>query len=113
MPRPVRIYSNSNIYHIILKGIDNQNIFYDNQDRNFFLEQVSITKKEYNYQVYAYCLMDNHVHMVMKIHRDFLSKSIQSLMVRYVHHFNKKYDRVGPLLQNRFKSKNVEDLRYF
>ena len=76
MPRPIRRYSNSNIYHIILKGLDNQNIFYDNQDRKFFLEQVSITQKEYDYQVYAYCLMDNHIHMVIRIHSDFLSKFI-------------------------------------
>ena len=71
------------------------------------------TKKEFNYKVYAYCLMDNHVHMVIKIEKDFLSKVMKSLMIRYVQYFNRKYERKGTLVQNRFKSKNVESQRYF
>lgn len=113
MSRPLRFFSNSKIYHIILKGIDSQTIFYDDQDRNFFLKQISITKNEFNYIVYAYCLMVNHVHMVIKCEDTLLSKAIQSLLVRYVHYFNQKYKRTGPLMQNRFKSKNVENEKYF
>lgn len=113
MSRNLRLFSTSKIYHIIFKGIDNQNIFYDDHDRNFFLEQISITKKKFNYLVYAYCLMENHVHMVMRCEDAFLSKSIQSLMIRYVQYFNKKYMRIGPLVQNRFRSKNIETQAYF
>ena len=113
MPRPPRPYSNSKVYHIILKGIDDQDIFYDNRDREFFLKQISITKSEFKYILYSYCLMSNHVHMVIKCEDVFLSKCIQSLLIRYVYYFNKKYKRKGPLVQNRFKSKNVENLQYF
>lgn len=113
LPRPPRLYGYSKVYHIILKGIDDQDIFYDYQDRKFFLKQISITKKEFNYSVYSYCLMGNHVHMVIKVQDVFLSKCIQSLLIRYVYYFNKKYKRKGPLVQNRFKSKNVENLQYF
>ena len=113
MPRPLRTYSNSKIYHIILKGIDSQDIFYNNDDRNFFLNQIQLTKKQFYFQVYAYCLMSNHIHMVIRVENDFLSKSMQSLSIRYAHYFNQKYERVGPFLQNRFKSKNVENQRYF
>lgn len=113
MSRPLRIFSHSKIYHIIFKGIDNQNIFYDNQDRNFFLEQLLNTKKKFNYKIYAYCLMDNHVHMVIQVENKFLSKSIQSLCIRYAYYFNKKYQRVGSFIQNRFKSKNIESQNYF
>ena len=113
MPRTSRILSHSKVYHIILKGIDDQIIFYDDQDREFFLEQISITKNEFNYNVYAYCLMTNHVHLVIKCEDVFLATSMKSLQVRYIHHFNKKYKRTGPLMQNRFKSKNVENERYF
>lgn len=113
MPRPLRIYSNSKIYHIILKGIDNQEMFYDDQDRQVFLKHLLVTKKEFYYQIYAYCLMDNHVHIVIKTENEFLSKAMQSLSIRYAHYFNRKYQRVGPLLQNRFRSKAVEDKRYF
>ena len=113
MARRCRVYSNSKTYHNILKGIDNQNIFYEDQDRNVFLKYMLITKKEYNYNIYSYCLMDNHVHLVIKSEKEFLSKIFQSLMVRYVQYFNKKYKRSGTLLQGRFKSMNVENLNYF
>lgn len=97
----------------MIKGIDNQDIFYDDQDRRVFLKHILESKKEFNYNVFAYCLMDNHVHLVIKSQKEFLSKSIQSLMIRYVHYFNTKYKRSGPLVQNRFKSKNIESQRYF
>lgn len=102
MPRTSRRLSNSKVYHIILKGIDGQTIFYDNQDRKFFLKQISITKKEFNYIIYAYCLMVNHVHLVIKSEDALLASLMKSLQVRYVNYFNKKYKRTGPLMQNRF-----------
>ena len=113
MPRSSRFFSKSKVYHIIFKGIDGQTIFYDDQDREFFLKQISITKNEFNYIVYAYCLMVNHVHLVIKCEDAFLATSMKSLLVRYVHYFNQKYKRTGPLMQNRFKSKNVENEKYF
>ena len=113
LPRPLRRYGNSKVYHVIFKGIDNQDIFYDDEDKKFFLKHVSITKKIFNYSLYAYCLMGNHVHMVIKCPDEFLSKSMQCLMIRYVQYFNKKYKRIGTLVQNRFKSKNVENQTYF
>lgn len=97
----------------MIKGIDNQNIFYDDQDRRVFLKKLLMTKEEYDNKICSYCLMDNHVHLVIKIEKEFLSKAMQTLMIRYVRYFNKKYDRTGTLFQNRFKSKNVENLRYF
>ena len=108
-----RRYSISKTYHVIIKGIDNQNIFYDDQDREIFLKKLLIIKKEYNMNIHAYCLMDNHVHMVIRVEKEFLSKAMQSLMIRYVQYFNKRYERTGTLVQNRFKSKNVENQRYF
>jgi len=109
----LRSYSNSKIYHIILKGIDNQDIFYEDQDRRVFLKKLALTKKEYDNKIYAYCLMDNHIHLVIRIEKEFLSKAIQSLMIRYVQYFNRKYKRIGTLVQSRFKSRNVENQRYF
>ena len=113
MARKLRIYSNSKIYHIIFKGIDNQDIFYDDQDRRVFLKLIAKTKMQFAYKVSAYCLMDNHVHMIIKIEKEFLSKAMQCLMARYVHYFNKKYKRIGTLVQGRFKSKSVENQKYF
>jgi len=108
-----RIPSNSKMYHIMFKGIDGQNIFYDDQDRIVFLKKLLMTKEEYDNKICSYCLMDNHVHLVIRIEKEFLSKAMQTLMIRYVRYFNKKYNRSGTLLQNRFKSKNIENQRYF
>ena len=113
MPRAPRTFCDSKIYHIIIKGIDNQDIFYDNQDRCVFLENIRKSQKQYTYTVFAYCLMNNHVHMVIRVDDNLLSKSIQSLTVRYVYYFNKKYNREGPFVRNRFKSKKVQTKDYF
>ena len=112
MPK-FRKMGNSKIYHIMIKGIDGQNIFYDDKDRRNFLRKFLENKKEFNYAVYSYCLMTNHVHMVIKCKDEFLSKSMQSLMIRYVRYFNKKYQRTGSLVQSRFKSKCIENQKYF
>lgn len=113
MARIPRRFGNSKIYHIIFKGIDSQDIFYDDQDRRVFLKHLLDTKEEFGYKVYAYCLMSNHIHVIIKSEKEFLSKAMQCLMGRYVRYFNKKYKRTGPLVQGRFKSKNVENQRYF
>ena len=113
MTRQIRELSNSKVYHIIIKGNNDSLIFYDDMDRNVFLDRIKLTKEEFKYKVYAYCLMSNHVHMVIEVPNENLSKAIQSLTIRYVSYFNKKYDRKGPFVQNRFKSKNIENQRYF
>lgn len=113
MTRQRRKISNSKVYHVIVKGIDDQDIFYDDQDRRYFLKQILNLKKEINYDVYSYCLMTNHIHMVIKSEEKVLSKIMQSLMIRYVYYFNSRYERSGTLVQNRFKSKCVENQKYF
>ena len=113
MPRNPRTFCDSKVYHIILKGIDNQDVFYDDQDRYVFLENILRSQKKYKYSVFAYCLMNNHIHMIIQVDDSLLSKAIQSLTIRYVYYFNKKYDRVGPFVRNRFKSKKVESKNYF
>ncbi len=113
MPRKPREYSVSSVYHIIFRGNDRQDIFYDEQDRYVFLNKLKENKKKFNYSVYAYCLMDNHIHIVIKIKDNFLSKSMQILETGYSIYLNKKLKRSGHLFENRFFSKKIEDLNYF
>ena len=112
MTRKIREYSKTNIYHVIIKGIDSQDIFYDDRDKQVFLEKLIETKRNIDYKIYAYCLMSNHIHMVIEIEDEFLSKAIQSLNIRYNRYFNKKYMRSGTLFQDRFKSEPVETNEY-
>ena len=113
MPRNKRLIGLSNVYHIITRGIDKQDIFYDDKDRSFFLKQLLEVKKKFNLEIYAYCLMYNHVHLVIRSQNNLVSKSIQSLGIRYSQYFNRKYNRSGPLFEERFKSKCVENKKYF
>lgn len=113
MPTKIRIFANSKLYHNMIKGINNQTIFYDDQDRKVFLKYLKLSQEKFQFKIYSYCLMSNHVHLVMKSEKEFLSKSIQSLLIRYVNYFNKKYERKGHLVQDRFKSKIIENQKYF
>lgn len=112
MPRMARKVSDSRVYHVILRGNAKQDIFFDNQDNNKFLKEIDETKEKYDYDLYAYCLMTNHVHMVIYDKNNKLSKILQSMTISYSSYFNKKYEREGHLFQNRFLSKNIETGEY-
>lgn len=112
MPRYGRQKSSTNIYHVILRGINHQEIFYDTQDYQKFLKEIHHTKEEYGYELYAYVLMNNHVHLLIYDKKQSLSKIIHNLATRYSLFFNKKYERCGHLFQNRFLSKEVENESY-
>lgn len=113
MPREKRKFANSHIYHIMCRGIDRQDIFYDDYDKQFFLKQLVDVKKTLKFEIYSYCLMHNHFHLVIRVQKNLLSKILQNLEVRYSQYFNNKYDRIGHLFHDRFKSKNVESKQYF
>ena len=113
MPRRPRELSSTGLYHIIIRGNDRNDIFYDNQDRYVFLKILEETKEKFKIEIYSYCLMNNHVHIVLKIKDEFLSKAMQSLGIKYSLYFNKKINRNGHLFQNRFFSKKIENFNYF
>lgn len=113
VPRHFRLISSTNIYHIMLRGINKERIFYDNIDRNKFLKTLKNTKEKYEYKLYAYCLMDNHVHLLVDECDKKISNIMQSIGITYALYFNKKYERVGHLFQNRYNSKCVESEKYF
>ena len=113
MPRMARKKSSTKVYHIILRGNAKQDIFFDTKDYEKFLKELITTKEKYQYELYAYCLMPNHVHLIIYDKNEQLSKILQSLTVTYSFYFNKKYERVGHLFQNRFLSKNIENKDYF
>lgn len=113
MARVSRKKSNSGIYHIMLRGVNRQNIFEDNDDRYRFLEVLRSFKEICKYELYGYCLMSNHIHILMQELDDSISVAIKRISASYVLWYNKKYDRVGHLFQERFKSEPIEDDRYF
>ncbi|MFS0674960.1 transposase [Ornithinibacillus sp. 179-J 7C1 HS] len=114
MPRSSRKQSRSGIYHVMMRGINRQTIFEDNEDRIVFLETLAKYRDVCDFKVFAYCLMDNHVHLLLKEPEgERLSDFIKRISSSYVYWYNQKYDRIGHLFQERYKSESVESRRYF
>ena len=112
MPRCARIKTSTKIYHIINRGINKQDIFLDKQDFRKYIKEVENTKEKYGYEIYAYALMNDHVHFVIYDKSENISTAIQSLNIRYTEYFNKKYERTGHLFENRYKSYAINDEEY-
>lgn len=112
MPRQGRKNSKTKVYHVILRGIDKQDIFFCEEDYYKFLDILKETKEKYQYDIYSYCLMSNHIHIVVYDKNDKLSKIMQKIGISYSFYVNRKYNRIGHLFQNRFLSKNIEDREY-
>ncbi len=113
MPRGARIKSNSGIYHIIMRGINRQTIFEDEEDCRRFIQTMLRYKEKCEYMIFAYCLMGNHFHLLLKEGKDPLETVIRRICGSYVLWYNRKYGRVGHLFQDRFRSEPVEDTEYF
>lgn len=113
MPRKARKKSRNGVYHIILRGINKQIIFEEDDDKRRFLETLGRFKKQCNIKLYGYCLMDNHVHLLVKEVEVTISEFIKRICSSYVYWYNMKYDRCGHLFQDRFKSEVVETRAYF
>ncbi len=97
----------------MLRGINLQNIFVTDEDNEKFISILEKYKKEIAYEIYAYCLMGNHVHLLMKEGNEEISNTMKRIGVSYVHWYNWQYDRKGHLFQGRFKSEPVGDDGYF
>lgn len=108
MPRVARTKSETGIYHCMIRGINKQDIFLDEQDKHKFKKELKRTKEKYNYNLYAYCLMPNHVHLEVKDNDNCINKLMQGIQISYSKYFNQKYERVGHLFQNRYLSRGVE-----
>ena len=111
MSRKPRQLTENGIYHIILRGNNQQNLFVDKKDRCFFIKKLRLYSKELDIAIYGYCLMSNHVHILLKTEKH-LSLFVQKIANSYVYFFNRKYERTGHLFQGRFKSEPVDDEIY-
>ena len=112
MPRASRKQSETKIYHVMIRGNERKNIFFDDDDRNQFLDTLRRKNRERLFSVYAFCLMSNHVHLLLNARNEEIGRIMQRINTSYAHYFNKKYVRVGHLFQDRFKSEAIESDQY-
>lgn len=109
MPRYPRPLGSTGIYHVMIRGINKMDIFRSPNDKAKFLGALSSMKSEGEYTLYGYCIMDNHAHLLIKEEIDPINRTMKRLCVSYSYYFNKKYDRVGHLFQDRFRSERIEN----
>ncbi|MFT4216374.1 MAG: transposase [Micropruina sp.] len=112
MAREARQLAESGIYHVMLRGVNRDAIFLEDEDFERFLRALSVTKNTSGCLVLAYCLMTNHVHLVVRTAHEPLATVMKRLGVRYAGWFNRKYGRVGHLFQDRFRSRPVDTDEY-
>ena len=100
-------------HHIILRGNNRSLVFITKKDRYVFLKFLREIKKELNFKIYGYCLMPNHIHLIIEPStRAELSRLLQSLGRRYVQYFNKTHQRTGTLWEGRYKSSVISKDTY-
>lgn len=123
MPRQGRIQSGTGVYHVMLRGINRQQIFENEEDNKHMLYILSNLHLQYSPDdtplptptctIYAYCLMGNHIHLLIQEKAWTIGEIIKSLASSYVYYFNRQKQRIGHLFQDRFKSEPVNDMAYF
>jgi putative transposase len=112
MARSGRLDWSGAVQHVMARGIEKRAIFMDEDDRVQFVNRIRKCVAETGISIYAWALMPNHVHFLIQTGNVPISKFMQKLLTGYAVYFNKKYDRVGHLFQNRFKSVVVQAETY-
>lgn len=108
MARPLRLEYSGAVYHVTSRGNARQDIMVDDQDRTTFLTLLAHVVDRYGWRCHAYCLMDNHYHLLIETPRPTLSEGMRHLNGRYTQVYNRRHRRVGHLLQGRFTAILVE-----
>jgi len=113
MPRLARQKSPTEIYHVMVRGINRDYIFETDENKEHYLEILGDTKSNSDFELYAYVLMGNHIHLLIKETSDDIGNIMKRIGIRYAAWYNKHYDRVGHLFQDRFKSEAIIDEKQF
>lgn len=112
MPRTARIKTTYSIFHIMCRSISEVDLFKNDKNKLKYMHLIKKYQKIYKFKVYAYCLMDNHLHLIIDSNGADISKIMHSINFCYAMYFNNVNDRHGHLFQDRFKSKIVNNDDY-
>lgn len=107
MPRSPREKSPTDHYHVMMRGINKERIFENPKHKNFLLDLLEINIKENNIEILAYCIMNNHLHLLLKGDLTDLSAALKKVNIRFAMRLNKDQDRVGHVFQDRYKSEVI------
>ena len=104
MARPLRIEYPGALYHITTRGNARRSVFKDDRDRALFLDTLQRVSERYHWLCHAYCLMDNHYHLVLETPDGNLAQGMRQLNGIYTQAYNRRHRRVGHLFQGRYKA---------
>ena len=112
MARPLRIEYAGAVYHITSRGNARKPIFRDDKDRDSFFEILTSVTKRYNWLCHAYCLMDNHYHLIIETPDANLSRGMRQLNGVYTQTYNRRHKKTGHIFQGRYKAILVDKDSY-
>ena len=112
MARPLRLEFAGAIYHVTSRGDRREAIYDDDEDRAYWLDTIGRVCERFNWRVHAYCLMDNHYHLVIETIDANLSKGMRQLNGVYTQYYNRRHARAGHVFQGRFKAIHVDKETY-
>lgn len=113
MAKGGRITLENAYYHVMSRGNQKQSVFLEDSDFEKYLGLLKHYKRKFGFKLYAWCLMPNHVHLILDVNNpEDLAKIMQALKLAYVKWFNKKYKKVGHLWQGRYKSALIQKDKY-
>ena len=108
MPRFPRSYIKTSFFHVITQGINKSYIFEKSEDIKYYIKSLYTLTEEQKIEIIAYCIMNNHAHILIKAEKiNELSKYMQRLNTKYARYYNKKYNRVGYVFRDRYKSEGI------
>lgn len=112
MPRQARLDFPGTLHHVICRGIEKQDIVSDDYDRNNFIERMRSIAHKTRTPIYAWALMTNHAHILLRSGPQGLSDFMRKLLTGYAVSYNRRHKRHGYLFQNRYKSIICEEENY-
>ncbi len=104
MPRQPRVHFPGAIFHVIARGNNEQPVFLFDEDKYMYLNRSEFYQQKFFFRVFAYVLMDNHVHMIIQVKDKPLAKIMQGLQQSYTIYYNRKYQCTGHVFQQRYKA---------
>ena len=107
-----RIHRQNSMHHVMIRSNNRQRIFFDEDNFNYFLKILEQSVEKFDHSCLCYYLMTNHVHLVVHVRDDSLSKVMQNINYRYARWFNKKLNRIGHLFQGRYRSLEIQNEVY-
>jgi len=112
MARPLRIEFEGALYHVVARGNARSDIFFDDEDRQVFIDNLERVCGRFVWRVWAWCLMNNHYHLLIETLEPTLSKGMREINGVYTQAFNRRHGRSGHVLQGRFKAPLVDKDHY-